>query len=103
MQMNQIVASNPGTATVARGPRRATCRYRMLALLGVILPGLLALPVSAQSPQPGTPPAPAVPGENAPRAEGPAQAAPAPEATEEEEDEGGEGCPYLGTPLELVV
>jgi hypothetical protein len=74
-----------------------------ITLLALLLATTFAAPVSAQAPQPGTPPAaPGVPPGNSPRAEGPAQATPDPEMSEEDEDDG-EGCPYLGQPLELVV
>lgn len=85
-------------------PHRAMRRWALpLAVLSLLVVGLAAGPVLAQSPQPGTPaPAPSVPPGNNPRAEGPAQATPEPDMSEEDED-GGEGCPYLGQPLELVV
>lgn len=82
-------------------PRRPS--GRAVVLLSMLVAALVAGPVSAQSPQPGTPaPIPSVPPGNSPRAEGPAQATPDPDLSEEDDDDA-EGCPYLGQPLELVV
>ena len=87
------------------GDRELRVRTAVVALVVMLTLGFGGA-VLAQSPQPGTPAqAIPVPGENSP----PAEAAPQAEADpdlmleEEEEDEGGEGCPYLGTPLELTV
>lgn len=60
--------------------------------------------VSAQQAQDGTKsPSQAVPGQDGLRAEKPPQGDLEMVPGEDEDEESAEGCPYLGTPLELIV
>lgn len=96
-------------STQASGPgngRHTLARLASAALLALFL---VALPhtVSAQTPQHGTPSAdPPVSREAAPPDLSAPQAEAAPDMLDEDEEgdeEGGEGCPYTGNKLELMV
>jgi hypothetical protein len=102
---NQIDNKRITTPLAPAAPAARTPLRLAAAAAALLLTTMCAGPVLAQTSQPGTEaPAPSVPSENGPRAQAPQQGEAEPGIMgEEEDDEGGEGCPYLGTPLELTV